>query len=252
MKSVPLWESAARAAGTDTMPPNACPPPADRGQSGAETGDRGDLRAFFQCSLLLCIQLDGEGGDIFFEMGDRTGARNQDRLGRAGSQPGQGHLGGGGVVPLCNGGEWPDLASQAAHGEGEEEHERDALLAAILQGVLVAPVDQVIEILDRGDGYQLLGSGELLQGDAAQADMPYFPGLAQFDGVALLEYLKQRQIVQVQENSRCAGYLGNPFQNQEVNSRVGNLTTTSLMRRLPRKRTGRAIMSALFWNGFPK
>ena len=44
----------------------------------------------------------------------------------------------------------------------------------------------------------------------------------------------------------CAGYLGYPFQNQEVNSHAGNLNTTYLMRRLPRKRNGRAITSALF------
>ncbi len=50
----------------------------------------------------------------------------------------------------------------------------------------------------------------------------------------------------------CAGYLAYPFQNQEVNSHTGNLNTTYLMRRLPRKRTGIAILSALFWNGYAK
>jgi hypothetical protein len=50
----------------------------------------------------------------------------------------------------------------------------------------------------------------------------------------------------------CAGYLAYPFQNQEVNSHAGNLNTTYLMRRLPRKRTGRAIFSTLFWNGYAK
>jgi hypothetical protein len=47
----------------------------------------------------------------------------------------------------------------------------------------------------------------------------------------------------------CAGYLGYPFKNQEVNSPVGNLNATYLMQKLQRKRKGRSIMSALFWNG---
>src|SRR5258708_27233742 len=68
-------------AGPSPMPPNACAPPAGREQSGAETGEGGYLRAFLQFFLLLCIQLDGEGRDIFFEMGDRTGAGNQNHLG---------------------------------------------------------------------------------------------------------------------------------------------------------------------------
>ena len=62
-------------------PTSLSAPPAGQEQSGAETGERGDLRAFLQFSLLLCIQLDGEGRDIFFEMGDRTGAGNQHHLG---------------------------------------------------------------------------------------------------------------------------------------------------------------------------
>ena len=43
--------------------------------------------------------------------------------------------------------------------------------------------------------------------------------------------------------------LAYPFQNQVVNSYTGNLNATYLMHRLPRNRAGRAIMSALFWNG---
>jgi hypothetical protein len=40
--------------------------------------------------------------------------------------------------------------------------------------------------------------------------------------------------------------LGYPFQNQEVNSHAGNLNSTYLICRLPRKRTGRTIINALF------
>jgi hypothetical protein len=43
--------------------------------------------------------------------------------------------------------------------------------------------------------------------------------------------------------------LGYPFKNQEVNSPVENLNATYLMQKLQRKRKGRSIMSALFWNG---
>ena len=57
------------------------PDHAGREPSVAETGERSNLCAFLQGSLLLCIQLDGERGDIFFQMGDRTGAGNQDHLG---------------------------------------------------------------------------------------------------------------------------------------------------------------------------
>jgi putative transposase len=39
---------------------------------------------------------------------------------------------------------------------------------------------------------------------------------------------------------RRAGDFGYPFQNQEGNGHAGNFHTTYLMRRLPRKRTGRA------------
>src|SRR6266567_3642163 len=62
------------------VPPNLCTPLAGREQSVVETGERGDLCVFLQCSLLLCIQLDGKRIDVFFEMGDRTGAGNQDHL----------------------------------------------------------------------------------------------------------------------------------------------------------------------------
>jgi hypothetical protein len=55
----------------------------------------------------------------------------------------------------------------------------------------------------------------------------------------------------VVDNS-CAGYLGYPFKNQEVNSPAGNLNATYLMQKLQRKRKGRSIISALFWNGYPK
>jgi hypothetical protein len=47
----------------------------------------------------------------------------------------------------------------------------------------------------------------------------------------------------------CAGYLGYPFKNQEVNSPARNLNATYLMQKLQRKRKGRSIFSALFWNG---
>jgi hypothetical protein len=40
--------------------------------------------------------------------------------------------------------------------------------------------------------------------------------------------------------------------NQEGNSHTGNLDATYLMRTVLRKRTGRAIISALFWNGYIK
>jgi|GraSoiStandDraft_46_1057282.scaffolds.fasta_scaffold27193_2 hypothetical protein len=50
----------------------------------------------------------------------------------------------------------------------------------------------------------------------------------------------------------CAGYLAYPFHNQEVNSHTGNFNNAYLMRKFSRKRTGRAILSALFWNGYAK
>jgi len=59
---------------------------------------------------------------------------------------------------------------------------------------------------------------------------------------------------QIQPTCRksCAGYLAHPFQNKEVNSHAGNLDSTYLMYRLQRNRTGRANISALFWNGCTK
>jgi hypothetical protein len=50
-------------------------------------------------------------------------------------------------------------------------------------------------------------------------------------------------------NNPCAGYLGYPFKNQEVNNPARNLNATYLMQKLQRKRKGRSIISALFWNG---
>ena len=47
------------------------------------------------------------------------------------------------------------------------------------------------------------------------------------------------------KSSTCAGYLAYLFQNQEVYRHAGNLKATHLVRRLQRKSTGRAIMSAL-------
>jgi len=50
----------------------------------------------------------------------------------------------------------------------------------------------------------------------------------------------------------CAGYLGYPFQNQEVNSHAGNLNDTYLERRLQRKTLVELSLALFIWNGYPK
>jgi thiaminase/transcriptional activator TenA len=50
----------------------------------------------------------------------------------------------------------------------------------------------------------------------------------------------------------CTGYLGYPFQNQEVNSHAGNLNDTYLERRLQRKTLVELSVALFIWNGYAK
>src|SRR5579871_6590712 len=68
--------------------------------------------------------------------------------------------------------EGPSGPRKFARAHGEPGNESDFLALAILQDRFMLAIEQIVQILDAHDGYDLAGSLDLLHGNLGESDMP--------------------------------------------------------------------------------
>lgn len=115
-------------------------------------------------------EVEGGGGEVLAEVRGRGGSGNEEDVGGAVEEPGEGYLHGGGVEVAGYVVEGGGL-ERAEAAEGEERDEGDALMGEVVEEGVVYAVGEVVEVLDADDGGDGLGFGELLGGDVAKAEV---------------------------------------------------------------------------------
>jgi len=141
-----------------------------------------DCSCVFQFHQLLRTELEGGGGDVFFEVRNFGSSGNWKQNGGALQEPSEGELGGSGIAAGGDVGEGLGqmlscgLAGleHLAGGQWIPGHECDAALLAPIEGFFVAAVSERIAILHGDDGKDLQCFFNLRWRDFAEADVTNF------------------------------------------------------------------------------
>ena len=153
--------------------PVAVPGEAARTRSGRARARR-PARQSHQAVELVAAQLERERGEVLLQVAEREGARDREHRRRARQEPRERDLLGRRAVAR---GDLGDRAGVDAV-EREERDERDPLLGAVVDDLLVRPLREVVAVLDGRDRDDLAPTLDLLDPDLGESDVPDLPALA--------------------------------------------------------------------------